>query len=104
MPLLGYVSASPLVDGAPGSSNPAALLSVLATDVIEKSQGMESSSAPIAVQRFSCCCACFGNRSMFLPNGVLKALMFERCYLYWSKPTLPSPSSQESFEIVALAI
>jgi hypothetical protein len=42
-------SASPLVDGAPGSSNPAALVSVLATVVIEKSQGIKSSSAPMAV-------------------------------------------------------
>ena len=42
-------SASPLVDGAPGSSNPAALVSFLATDVIEKSQGRGSSSAPMAV-------------------------------------------------------
>ena len=42
-------SASLLVDGAPGSSNLAVLVSVLATDVIEKSQGIKSSSAPMAV-------------------------------------------------------
>ena len=38
-----------MVDGAPVSSNPVALVSVLANDVIETSQGMESSSASMAV-------------------------------------------------------
>jgi hypothetical protein len=41
-------SASPLVYSAPISSHSVALVYVLATDVIEKSQDMESSSAPMA--------------------------------------------------------
>ncbi len=41
-------SASPLVDSAPISSHSVALVYVLATDVIEKSQGMESSSTSMA--------------------------------------------------------
>lgn len=48
--LINY--ASPLVDGAPISSNSVAsadLASAFATDVIEKSQDLESSSAPMAV-------------------------------------------------------
>jgi hypothetical protein len=60
-------SASPLVDCAPGSSNPAALVPVLATDVIEKSQGMESSSTPMAV----------------LPSGfpiAVPVLAIDRCF------------------------
>ena len=56
-----------MVDGAPVSSNPVALVSVLANDVIETSQGMESSSASMAV----------------LPSGfpaAVLALAIDRCF------------------------